>query len=215
MLLSEEVSRELVELNIDLIICCIDHWEKKKYENIRIGGKFETVIKNVEKLLELKNNVKSSKSLIVIKSLDFGFKNKERVEFTDFWSSRGGIPLIGWIDSWAGQMPDLRKVKYQTQPYFESERVSCADLWFKMVINWKGDVVLCCHNFDYSISFGNIIENEIHSIWHGDKLIKYRQKHIESQFNCNALCRGCTEWGTLGEMDIYTELNEENFSLIF
>lgn len=215
MLLTSDISNDLIEIGIDVIICCIDHWSKKKYEKIRIGGKFETVVKNVETLLEIKAKHPYSNTEIIVKSLDFGFEDEEMNNFETYWASQGGIPLIGWVDSWAGQFPELRKLDSQPQPYSKSKRIPCADLWFKMVINWKGDVVLCCHNYDYSIVFGNIITDDLQVIWNSEKIVQFRNSHINKQFNCNTLCAGCTEWGTLQELDTYAGLMKENFNLVF
>lgn len=214
MLLTSDMAEILVENSVDIIICCIDHWDKEKYEKIRIGGNFESVVKNVERLLEIKNT--HNKDIkVIVKSLDFGFKKTEREEFEKHWTDLGAFPLIGWVDTWAGQLPGLRKINYQLQPYFNQQRTHCADLWFKMVINWRGDVVLCCHNFDYSIVIGNINCNSILEIWNNEQIRNLRADHFNGKFNCNSLCENCTEWGTLEEMKVYSELNNDQLGLIF
>lgn len=215
MLLNEEISTCLIENRIDLIICCIDHWDKDKYERIRIGGHFETVVSNVERLLEIKAKANIDLTNVIVKSLDFGLEQGEQKEYEDYWRERGAIPLVGWVDSWAGQLSGLKKIKYKPQPYSENKRKECADLWFKMVINWKGEVVICCHNFNYSIMLGNLREQNILEIWQGEKISELRQNHVNHVFNCNRLCEKCSEWGEIGELDTYIELNRKNLNLIF
>lgn len=213
MLLSDEIGRALIK-NVDLIICCVDHWSKERYEKIRIGGNFETVVSNIENLLRLRGL--SSEPKIVVKSLDFGFGKDELDDFKHHWRSRGGIPLVGWVDSWAGQFPNLRQIDYQPQPNSGLQRTHCADLWFKMVINWKGEVVLCCHNYNYSIKLGEFTDKRsLEQIWQGDRAKKLRRDHLARNYSCNRLCKGCSEWGTLKEMDVYTGLENEQLGLVF
>nr|WP_294991472.1 radical SAM/SPASM domain-containing protein [uncultured Sediminibacterium sp.] len=215
MLLTDELAKLIIDLSIDVVICCLDHWSKERYEKIRIGGNFETVIHNIENLLSIKSKQERSETNVIVKSLDFGFEENEREEYESYWSSRGGIPLIGWVDSWAGQMPGLRKLNFEPQPYADLDRSECADLWFKMVINWKAEVVLCCHNYDYSIQLGSLLQTDPQTLWQNDVITDFRRKHLEAKFDCNPLCKNCSEWGTLKELDTYVNLERNNLKLVF
>lgn len=215
MLLNDEFAAAILVAPIDLLICCIDHWNKKDYERIRVGGKFHNVVSNVEEFLKKKNN--SKQPIVVVKSLDFGMDQNERKNFESYWESRGAIPLIGWIDSWAGQFPGLRRQSKEPQPYISHERKPCADLWFKMIINWRSEVVICCHNYDYSIPLGKLKNNKdiLASVWHGPLIVDLRTEHSRNNFDCNRLCKGCTEWGLINELDIYCNLKLSDLFLVF
>jgi hypothetical protein len=204
----------LIDLSIDLIICCIDHWNKLEYASIRIGGDYETAFKNTQKLLE---ESKSTKPFVIVKSLDFGMKKEDHDKYLDYWSSKGGVPTIGWVDSWAGQMPELLKLSSSLPPYINKIRKSCADLWFKMIINWKGEIVLCCHDFNYATKLGQIDQKEkdISKIWQSNLMGELRDKHIHGNFCDLDLCKSCNEWGEIDELSIYRELSKDKLSLIF
>ncbi|MFP4400815.1 MAG: radical SAM/SPASM domain-containing protein [Candidatus Woesearchaeota archaeon] len=58
------------------------------------------------------------------------------------------------------------------------------------VINYKGDVVVCCNDFFSQYSFGNISEEHIHEIWNSDEFKKVRKELRRGIFNYD-ICRAC------------------------
>ena len=213
--LSEDKINTILDCPLDLIICCIDHWSKEEYEKIRIGANFEKVIQNVSNLLTKRG--KRKKPLIIVKSLDFGMPNADKKEFESFWKKRGAFPLIGWVDTWAGQLTKLKKY-IPHQPYSSMPRKPCADLWFKMIINWRGEVILCCHNYNYTVKLGKIFigdESFLINIWQGATISSLRDSHITGEYSKGIICRNCTEWADISELDQYVNLSKENINLVF
>jgi len=214
-LLNDRAISAIVDAKIDLVLCCIDRWSKEAYEQVRRGAKFDTVVDNTKRLLEARGV--GSFPQVIVKALDINhMEENERIEFSDYWSQRGGIPLVGWLNTWAGQRSNLLKLTTLTAPYEAQKRSPCADLWFKMVINWRSEVVLCCHNFDSSIPLGSLRSGEsVAKTWHGEQIRQLRQEHANGRYGINALCRGCREWGELGELDAYLTLDRESLHLVF
>lgn len=211
--LNEENRASLLR-NVDVVIACVDRWDSQAYRRIRRGGNFETVVANFEALLAERGD--SLSPMVIAKTLDIHMPPDEQTRFAAHWSERGAIPLIGWVDTWAGQLPSLRKLTSTPAPYDESPRVACADLWFKMVINWRSEVVLCCHNFNYSHKLGSVRSAvDIARVWHSQELGELRRDHLRGNFACNSLCEGCREWGALTELDAYVDLSPELLHLVF
>ena len=48
----EKITKSIAK-NVDIALCCIDRWNERKYENIRRGAKFDSVVKNTKNLLKL------------------------------------------------------------------------------------------------------------------------------------------------------------------
>ena len=69
--------------------------------------------------------------------------------------------------------------------------------FYKMVINWNGDLLLCAqdwlHESDLKI---NINETSIHEAWLSDSLMKYRNKLLKGS-RCIAPCDKCNVVGTI------------------
>lgn len=206
----------------DIVIVPIDRWDSEQYAKIRRGGDFSRVVQFAERLLYRRGGEASPE--VIVKMLDLNINaasrevwNAETTAFREYWSSRGALPLTGWVDSWAGQLPNLLKLTAAGSPYSQSMRTSCADLWFKMVVNWQGEVVLCCHNFDYSVKLGTGIAtpHDIRRIWHSTTLVKYRESQVQGDFANPRICASCREWGEPGELDAYLGHDPEDYYRIF
>lgn len=58
-LLTEKVIDGLIELEVDMVFVSLDAPDKEEYESIRQGADFQSVLSNVEKLVEKRNNSKA------------------------------------------------------------------------------------------------------------------------------------------------------------
>lgn len=64
----------------------------------------------------------------------------------------------------------------------------------QIIINWKGDVVLCCSDYNSNFIFGNVINNSIRDIWYSTRFMKIRvilkkrkgRTQIEMCKNCDS-----------------------------
>ena len=216
--LSSPVIEALVT-NTDIIIACIDRWDRRAYEDVRRGSNFDSVIRTTELLLSSRRG--QEVPTIIVKGLDIALsrdgndREDEKAAFRAFWSARGAVPLVGWLDTWAGQMPQLRKHTAGDSPYLENARVSCADLWFKMAVNWRGEVVLCCHDWKSSQVLGVLGHDSLRNVWHSTPLIELRRKHLDGMYSENALCDTCREWGEAKELGAYVRLDANDIYRVF
>lgn len=67
----------------------------------------------------------------------------------------------------------------------------CDWLWMKSYINWRGDVVLCCSDYNYEVVFGNVMERPFAEIFNSDLFNAYREAHRSGRGKSMPLCRGC------------------------
>lgn len=210
---TDEILRALLD-NCDIILCSIDRWDPTAYEKIRRGAKFETVVSNTELLLEMHSP--NSLAEVVVKSLDLAQSRDEYQEFQSYWKSRGARPLSAWLNDWAGTCTGMRNAASLPIPHTTPVRNFCADLWFKMNINWRGKVQMCCFDWKYAFPVGSIGgENCLHSIWHGEKMQALRKAHCEGKFAVTDLCHTCTTWGEISEHDAYVDFNNDSYYIVF
>jgi MoaA/NifB/PqqE/SkfB family radical SAM enzyme len=204
----------------DIVIVCIDRWHKEEYEKVRKGSSFENVVDTAERLICERG--KKDFPVVLVKALDIKFSselpealNNERDDFISYWEQRGAIPLVGWLNTWAGQFPNLKRLATIGNPYSTQSRPACADLWFKAVINWRGEVVLCCHDWRSTVTLGSLQDESLSVIWHAQRIAELRSNHIRGNFSCTELCRGCNEWGEAEELESYVRLNQRDLYKVF
>ena len=77
-LLSEEMAYKIIESGLDRLSFSFDGFTKEKYEKIRIGGNFDTTIKNILRFLEIKKATKSKKPETALEIINFDQKNPKK-----------------------------------------------------------------------------------------------------------------------------------------
>jgi radical SAM protein with 4Fe4S-binding SPASM domain len=78
--------------------------------------------------------------------------------------------------------------------------------FYKLFIDWNGDVVLCSNDWHRKESgLGNINKDTVYDIWFGNKLTEIR-KNLRDGNRCGKACKDCQVNGTL--------IGRESFELI-
>jgi len=191
------LAEEILDSGLDELIVGIDGDSDTSFEQIRIRGRFGEVVNNVEDFLRLKGN--APRPVVVVQFLEMESNSHEVRAFLERWQQYDCVPLVTWIDTWSGHMPELRQLAKQLSPYNSKDREACADLWFKMVVNWRGQVVLCCHDWAATQVLGDLNSQTVGSIWNSQALDERRQMHRGRQFRGLNLCDSCVEWSTVDD----------------
>lgn len=200
--------------NADIVLCCIDRWEKSAYERVRRGATFESVIENTQRLLE--RRMPDSRCTVIVKALDLKSNGMEYERFREYWKMRGATPMLAWLNDWAGSLPTVRNAAQMAIPLVSDTRSPCTDLWFKMVVNWRGEVQMCCFDWDYKYSFGQVgVSTSLASIWQSEKLVALRKEHLAGNWSVNSLCKTCSSWGEARELDAYVDFDEQSHYIVF
>lgn len=69
--------------------------------------------------------------------------------------------------------------------------VKCSSPWEFYVINWNGDVTVCCRDFKMDLKFGNIKHSSFFELASDFALKKIRRSLIDNRFSPDCLCRNC------------------------
>lgn len=81
------------------------------------------------------------------------------------------------------------------QPKFKLKK-ECFYPAYTSVIDWNGDIYLCCHDWQRRISMGNVMQTDFFEIWNGKTYTKYR-KNLLLQDRSNSPCLNCNADGTV------------------
>jgi len=180
-LLNEKVCNELLNSGVDIISISLNAYSKDLYEQI-MGISYDSTIKNLETLLQIKE---SYKNLIVnISLIPTDLHSKEEINnFREYWIPRvDNVIIPPWI-SWGGYFPSNEK-KIQWP---------CRYLWDTLIINWDGNVQICCEDYNNRFSPGNIIIQTPDEIFNSRIMQDYREKQVCGNYNQPDICRNCIE----------------------
>jgi radical SAM protein with 4Fe4S-binding SPASM domain len=188
-LFNEENSRRLLSAQVDMIEFSVDACDEETYGKVRAGLKWDVLLKNVKRMIELRNELNSSTKIIA------SGVNQEGVDIdkvAEFWT-----PLVD----------NFQKRKYLTwgindpsksadsTPYLPpEEHIPCPFIFERLNIDSRGKVMICGFDIAAVTDMGNIHEKTIKEIWHGDGFEYYRQKHLCHKGEEIELCRNCPDW---------------------
>ncbi len=191
-LMNSDWAKKLIESRLDSITISFDGYSKETYEKIRRGLKFKVVKSNILGLINLKKkfNSKSPKVNLVLVELE---ENKNEIkDFYNEWEEKVDSINIINMRNWAN---DLKKKGTKGSFHFnrKARRKPCSLIWQKMTVDWNGDVVLCCDDWNHSTILGNLKKQTIEEVWRGEKLGKIRKAHITREFHKVPICSGCNK----------------------
>lgn len=192
---SDRELRELVEgfCSIDI---SLDSPYRDRYEDIRKGASFDTLLKNIKKLVGISQREKDSISIHLV----YIDQKKDELEDIVNLSQELGVKVItvGKLMSYSGSCAkerrsitpvDMRELKNVADKkgidlsfnFYKNFRLSkkiigCNWPWRYAFISYEGVVTPCCSLKDPTkIKLGNIFEESFKDIWQGEKFVEFRQ----------------------------------------
>lgn len=191
-LLTEELAKKIINSGLDGITISFDGYSKETYEKIRKKLKFDVVKKNVLNLIETRRKMGKSNPNINLVLVELEENKNEIKQFYKEWKNKVDSINIINMRNWAN---DIQKEGTKDSFHFNKKmkRKPCALIWQKMVVDWNGDVVLCCDDWNHSTVLGNLKKQTIEEVWKGEKLKKIRGAHAKGEFWRIPLCSGCNK----------------------
>lgn len=187
LLWDEEIIRFMIENNVNQVCVSIDGASKETYEKIRIGGHYETMVSNVEKLIEMRDNLSKSTPPMPLLSVNMTLTQENRHEVE--------MMLNKWLKAaYAVGINNVCIDGVVPEKFFEPERYICPFLWEGMHILTNGDVIACCRDYRYEEVVGNAYTTSILEIWNGERYRRMRRLHLEGRWNEIPICSKCDTW---------------------
>ncbi len=213
--LTKEVILKISDVEIGEIGISIDSPDKKEYEKIRKGAKFEKVIENVKNLTrELKK--KERKTIVTLAAVILKNNINELPEFINLARKLGIRKIVfqtiqekeDYVKKYSketkgqrvSELKNLREninktkelaKKYGIVVIFDEEKSpGCIWPWRSIYINWEGYVTLCCKILDYRKPLiGNILQQDFEEIWNSREYQIARK--LLKERKAPLQCKGC------------------------
>jgi|TARA_B100001093_G_scaffold513704_1_gene586168 radical SAM protein with 4Fe4S-binding SPASM domain len=180
-LLNEKNIHSLLSSDLQTIVFSIDEKNKENYEKIRINGKFEKILKN----LELFNKIRDTKynrsdKVVRISGVKIN-KNQNLDEMKAQWKDYADIVAFTNYQPWESSYDN---------PVNDIDRV-CGELYNSMYVWWDGKVNPCDFDYKSTLSKWNAKDKSIKDIWNSEPYNFLRQKHINQQRSSIEPCKRC------------------------
>jgi MoaA/NifB/PqqE/SkfB family radical SAM enzyme len=185
LLLTPTISKGLIKAGLDLIIISIDGTTKEIYEKIRKGSDFDTVVNNVENLIQMKRDLGVSKPMIRLQFVKMEDNIHEFDDFIKKWQAK--VDVIVGID-YSNRVNQKDK---SIQKRVATGRTYCPHPFRRLAINYKGDALMCCVDWDSRYKVGDMNQQSIKEVW-SSQPIQYGRECIRKLDHKKIVsCRTC------------------------
>jgi len=192
-LLTEDVSKAILEAGLGAIYLCLDGTNPETYEKVRRRADFETTRENILKFIELKNEGNYRRPITKVQLIEIQPTASEIEEFRRMWSIPGVDRVnIKAFDSWGNQIEDISALRAEERP-LPPKRFPCPNLWYHVHIYWDGTLVCCDRDFDAQYPLGNV-KDGVMKAWRGPRMAELRRKHLRNDLADVPSCGKCVEW---------------------
>ncbi len=180
--LAEKDCHDLLSSNLNVIILSIDAHEKELYEAIRVRANFETVLKNVQRLHDIRErHYPNSRAEIRISGVHIREEQNEE-GFRKFWSDYcDNVVYVRAQERWDTYNNNLHP----------DNNSPCLFLWERLLICFDGSCNPCDEDYKTLLSPGNVRDKPLSEIWQGPEMKKIREDHLADQRNCHMPCDRC------------------------
>jgi radical SAM protein with 4Fe4S-binding SPASM domain len=182
-LLDEKREIKLLEAGLNKISFSIDATSEDAYERSKGRRKYETVVKNVRRFL----SNKPAHVKVAVKFIRMRENMGEEDQFVAMWRDSGAELIINEYHDWSGSVRDS-----SLQNILPSSVNACENPFYSLSVNWDGTVSLCCVDWDSQGLVGDVHEQSLQEIWHGEALRKLRQLHLAGRACDVKACADCT-----------------------
>jgi radical SAM protein with 4Fe4S-binding SPASM domain len=187
MSLTDEKMRRLLAAPIDVIDVSVDAYSKETYEKIRKRGKFDRVVANLRRLIELRDEMRSPTKIMT--SI---IQQKEALDEVDAFRQQWA-PLVDEVLV-RGLNTDLGLVNVSETYFRDVERWPCPQFWKRVTVNHLGDIRFCVEDWHNAGVVGNVRDTTIAEVWQSELYERFRNLHATGRWGDIAMCRKCLDW---------------------
>lgn len=187
-LLTEELSRRLIDAGLDKILLSFDSPTKERYESIRVGASFEQVINNFRTLIRLRDEANLRKPVLRVNMVKMKENEVEVPRFVELWKPIADLIAIqDYINPQLKDCVGRGVIGLKKHPNFV-----CPQIYQRLAVHYDGKIGMCCFDFDAEMRLGNAWNTNIKDVWLGERMQEVRRLHNEGKWQEIPPCARCT-----------------------
>jgi len=192
----------IVDSGLNKLIISMDGISKQSYDSYRVNGNFELVLSNMRELVRLKKRATGSKLKVVWQFIIMKH-NEHEIEEVKRLAREMGVDRLEFKTVQIYRPEDIAflPTEHKYSRYlslgtaFELKTTlknRCRRLWTQPVINWDGEMSICCYDKDAMFKIGNIDNSTFKELWLGSAMQKMRRAILNNR-KAIEICRNCGE----------------------
>lgn len=186
--LEPALAEEILRRGAHKIIISLDGTDAASYREIRgPAADFDLARTHIEALVTLKTKLRVATE-VVVRMIHLEANRDQILPFKWEWERRGIAVDIRTFFPWGE--PDMAELgPYGTYP----PGMPCPFPWQHLVVQWNGDVVPCCRDYNGEIRLGNVADESLVEIWNNGLYRQLRRQLRTGQYDENDVCRKCMQ----------------------
>jgi radical SAM protein with 4Fe4S-binding SPASM domain len=181
-LLNEKHAHAILSGGISTVVFSADAAEEPLYSQLRVGGKLEKILRNIELFNDIRRK-HYSKSQVITRVAGVKVKDDQNMD--------------AMLETWDGLVEQVAFVKYNPWENVYDSPVSnvnesCSDLWRRMFVWHDGKTNPCDTDYKSTLSVGTIHEHPLSQLWLSQGYESLRKAHQENNRKTIEPCRRCT-----------------------
>jgi radical SAM protein with 4Fe4S-binding SPASM domain len=192
----------IIKSGLSRLIISMDGISKDTYDSYRVNGNFEKVLANLKELAKTKRILKSATPILVWQFIVMKH-NEHEIDQVKRMAKSFGVDRLEFKTVQIYSKEDLKYLPSDHKLSRYSSGVDsfelktqllnrCRRLWTQPVINWDGEMSICCYDKDLYFKIGNIREHSFTDLWFGDAMNRMRQAVLTNRAGFE-VCRNCGE----------------------
>jgi radical SAM protein with 4Fe4S-binding SPASM domain len=192
-LFDEANSRTLLEAGIDMIEFSVDACDADTYAVVRKGLEWERLVDSTKRMLSLRDGMRGT-TKIIASAVNQAGVDIDAVE--RYWVREIGVDYLikRKFLTWGVNTTLDPTRSADPAAYLNTDEVPCPFIFERLNIDSRGNVMVCGYDISANTSMGNVNDESIRDIWHGEGFRFYRDKHLAGRGKDIPLCAGCPDW---------------------
>lgn len=191
-----ELSEKLINAGLYEISFSFDGRTKDEYEIMRKGADYNSIMNNIKYFLEIKKYQNLTIPRVIIQNIERYEEGKhQRLPVYDNLNNLkqhfNGLPVDEFktilAHSWSGSLIN----EYVSPPHTKGIRWVCIVPYRDLTINWRGEAVTCCGDFDNANILGDIKNENLYDLWNNKNFQRFRAAMHSKEIEKYPLCQNC------------------------
>lgn len=193
--LTSKRARGILEAGLSEIRISLYGMGTESYNAVMQGLDYDKTMKGLMQFIDMRNET-AAKTRIQISYLEMEENKMDTQKFKDFWE-----PKVDAIEIWKPHnFGDGRDFRERTE-----KKVSCGrPLNGPLQIQWNGEVIACCYDYNNQIILGNAFETPVLDILNAQKYRLLSYAHESGRFDLFPYCNQCDQLLPHADALIYT-----------
>jgi len=196
-------AKEIVAAKIDRLIVSADGASQETYNKYRRNGELSIVVENIDAIIKEKNIAKSKLPKVIWQFIVMKH-NEHELEKIKNITDKIGVDQLQLktvqiyekedINKFLPNNPKYRRYKVRGNNFELKYGIKnrCRRIWTQPVINWDGELAVCCFDKDNDFKIGNINEHLFKELWKNKSFYNFRAQILKDRAKIE-MCKNCGE----------------------